>query len=102
MYQNNQSVDGSGRGGGGGFSITHSFGRINHDELSMKKTSLSLSPPLDDISVTNIAFAAFGYSKRIMDTKCGPTIAVYVYTISIMSQKLHFPFTQLAGEIFWL
>lgn len=96
MYQNNQSVDGSGRGGGGGFSITHSFGRINHDELSMKKTSLS--PPLDDISVTNIAFAAFGYSKRIMDTKCGPTIAVY--TISIMSQKLHFPFTQLAGEIF--
>ena len=54
-------MDGSGRGGGGGFSITHSFGRINHDELSMKKTSLS--PPLDDISVTNIAFAAFGYSK---------------------------------------
>ena len=98
MYQNNQSVDGSGRGGGGGFSITHSFGWINHDELSMKKTSLS--PPLDDISVTNIAFAAFGYSKRIMDTKCGPTIAVY--TISIMSQKLHFPFTQLAGENFWL
>ena len=72
----------------------HSFGRINHDELSMKKTSLS--PPLDDISVTNIAFAAFGYSKHIMDTKCGPTIAVY--TISIMSQKLHFLFTQLAGE----
>ena len=93
-------MDGSGRGGGGGFSITHSFGRINHDELSMKKTSLS--PPLDDISVTNIAFAAFGYSKRIMDAKSGPTFAVYVYTISIMSQKLHFPFTQLAGEIFWL
>ena len=94
LHQNNQSVDGR----GGGFSITQF--RSDQSWRIVDEKNISLSPPLDDISVTNIAFAAFGYSKRIMDTKCGPTIAVY--TISIMSQKLHFPFTQLAGEIFWL
>ena len=89
LHQNNQSVDGR----GGGFSITQF--RSDQSWRIVDEKNISL----DDISATNIAFAAVGYSTRIMDTKCGPTIAVY--TISIMSQKLHFLLHNLLVNI-WL